>query len=154
MWVSPTQKVEKLELCARIPHAGKMCLLEQVLGWDQTHIHCLATSHRNHDNPLRARGVLGSVSGVEYAAQAMAVHGSLIDSHAQAGPRPGFIVSLRDVRLFVDRLDLVQEDLQVRASQLSGSEGGFVYEFEVSANQHCLLSGRIGVVLLGRELLS
>ena len=37
-----------------------------------------ASSHRAADNPLRAHGRLGAACGIEYAAQAMAVHGALL----------------------------------------------------------------------------
>ena len=65
-------------ICARLPHAGRMCLLERVETWDGESITCIASSHRDADNPLRANGRLHAVCGVEYAAQAMALHGSLL----------------------------------------------------------------------------
>jgi predicted hotdog family 3-hydroxylacyl-ACP dehydratase len=60
-----------------IPHAGTMCLLERVVGCDQTSIRCETRSHQNDNNPLRYKGRLSSVCGIEYAAQAMALHGAL-----------------------------------------------------------------------------
>jgi predicted hotdog family 3-hydroxylacyl-ACP dehydratase len=55
-----------------------MCLLDEVIGWDAERITCTSSSHRSVDNPLRARGRLGIACGIEYAAQAMAVHAALI----------------------------------------------------------------------------
>ena len=65
-----------------IPHKGRMCLLDEVLNWDATQIRCRSATHRTTDNPLRAHGRLGAVCGIEYAAQAMAVHGALVGASA------------------------------------------------------------------------
>ena len=84
-------------IAARIPHQGNMCLLDTVVDWSETAISCSASSHRDPSNPLRAEGRLGAANGIEYAAQAMAVHGSLL---AQAGdqPRQGHLTSVRRVQ--------------------------------------------------------
>jgi predicted hotdog family 3-hydroxylacyl-ACP dehydratase len=60
-----------------IPHHGRMCLLDEVLEWDAQHIRCRSGTHRQPDHPLRSQGRLGAACGIEYAAQAMAVHGAL-----------------------------------------------------------------------------
>ncbi len=36
-----------------VPHAGAMCLLEQVLYWDESSISCQTGSHRDPAHPLR-----------------------------------------------------------------------------------------------------
>ena len=59
-----------------------MCLLDEVLSWDATRIRCRSNTHRTADNPLRAHGRLGAACGIEYAAQAMAVHGALVAASA------------------------------------------------------------------------
>ena len=41
-------------IASRIPHAGRMCLLDRVECWDTQRIRCRARSHRDADNPLRA----------------------------------------------------------------------------------------------------
>lgn len=65
-----------------IPHKGRMCLLDAVVSWDATRIRCRSASHRAPDHPLRAHGRLGIACGIEYAAQAMAVHGALVAASA------------------------------------------------------------------------
>ena len=60
-----------------IPHTGAMCLLDGVLQWDTSTIQCVSRSHRDAHNPLRIDGRLPTLCGIEYAAQAMAVHGGL-----------------------------------------------------------------------------
>ncbi len=84
------------EIAALIPHAGAMCLLDAVRFWDETTIVCTASSHHHPDNPLASHGTLDAVCGIEYAAQAMAVHGALT---ATAGRRPaaGYLASVREV---------------------------------------------------------
>ena len=69
--------LDKAAIAALIPHAGAMCLLDAVLAWDATTIACVASSHRSPANPLAGERRLDAVCGVEYAAQAMAVHGGL-----------------------------------------------------------------------------
>lgn len=138
------------EIARRIPHQGRMCLLEQVVEWDGRTIRCEAGSHRDADNPLRAHGRLGIACGVEYAAQAMAVHGMLIaeaQGQAAAAPRVGYLAGVRSVRLHASRLDDVLEDLTVRAARVMGDAGGVVYEFEILAGARPLLSGRATVIL-------
>ena len=70
-----------------IPHKGRMCLLDEVLSWDALRIRCRSGTHRAADNPLRAHGRLGVACGIEYAAQAMAVHGALCASGARGDGR-------------------------------------------------------------------
>lgn len=80
-----TLLLDRAAIAALIPHDGAMCLLDGVLAWDRTSITCAASSHRAPGNPLAAGCRLDVVCGVEYAAQAMAVHG---DSLAMAAGRP------------------------------------------------------------------
>ena len=131
---------------SHIPHAGRMCLLEEVLSWDATHISCRATSHRLADNPLRAHGRLGVACAVEYAAQAMAVHGAIM-AHMEDKEAPaGLLTSLRNLVLRVGRLDDLDTDLIASAERLAGDEGSTLYEFTVSSGGHELLSGRASIV--------
>lgn len=131
---------------AHIPHQGPMCLLEEVLTWDATRIRCRATSHRLASNPLRAGGRLGVVCGVEYAGQAMAVHGAIMASISGYRARPGYLASLRNLILHVTRLDDLEEDLIASAERLAGDEATALYQFAVSSAGRELLSGRISIV--------
>jgi predicted hotdog family 3-hydroxylacyl-ACP dehydratase len=122
-----------------------MCLLDEVLSWDRTRISCRATSHRQSDNPLRAHGRLGAACGVEYAAQAMAVHGAIMAAMAGTQARGGLLTSVRNLVLRVSRLDDLEADLIASAERLAGDEGSTLYEFTVSAGRE-LLSGRASIV--------
>ena len=136
---------------AHIPHQGRMCLLEEVIDWDQRRIRCRSTTHRAPDNPLRSHGRLGAACGIEYAAQAMALHGALANDAAAgseaAKPRAGLLASVRDVRLWVSRLDDTEGDLICEAHRLAGDRNSALYEFALRAAGRDLLSGRAAVVL-------
>ena len=124
-----------------------MCLLDCVEAWDQQRIQCRASSHRAADNPLRAYGRLGAACGIEYAAQAMAVHGALLASPESRGTRGGYLVSVRGTQLQVPRLDDIAADLLVEASCITRGENNVLYQFSVSAADRLLLRGRAAVVL-------
>ncbi len=132
---------------AHIPHHGRMCLLDEVLDWDAQRISCRIGGHRAEDHPLRAHGRLGIVCGIEFAAQAMAVHGALVADGSKAKPKAGFLASVRDARLHVLRLDDVQTDLICDAVRIAGDQGTALYEFELRTAVMCLMSGRATVVL-------
>jgi len=138
----------KNDIRSLIPHQGAMCLLDEVRSWDATHIVCTSCSHQSPDNPLRSEGRLRAVCGVEYAAQAMALHGALLLSGPIAA---GYLVSVRNLRLNVPYLDDLDEPLTVDARRLMGSAEGLVYEFSVSARAGMLLSGRLTVSLFQGE---
>lgn len=129
----------------RIPHAGNMCLLDAVLEYDATTIVCTTRTHRATDNPLRSAGELHALCGVEYAAQAAAIHGTLTAVNARR-PKSGFLAALRGVTLSTARLDDIDAELQVRARQVLADDTNCVYEFDVSADARELLRGRLTVV--------
>ena len=132
---------------AHIPHQGSMCLLDAVTGWDDAHIVCRASSHRAPDNPLRANQQLGAVCGIEYAAQAMAVHGALLAPPDHPVARVGYLVSVRAARLHVLRLDDIADDLIINAASLTRSANNILYQFSLRAGEHILLTGRAAVVV-------
>jgi len=134
-------------IARHIPHQGSMCLLDYVEAWDQQRIECRATSHRAADNPLRAHGRLGAACGIEYAAQAMAVHGALLAPPDSTLARVGYLVSVRGTQLHVPRLDDIAADLLVEATCITRSGNNILYQFSVSAAGRVLLDGRATVVL-------
>lgn len=129
-----------------------MCLLDYVEAWDEQRIQCRASSHRAADNPLRAYGRLGAACGIEYAAQAMAVHGALLAPADSVGARVGYLVSARGAQLHVSRLDDIAADLLVAATCISRNENNILYQFSVSAAGRLLLNGRATVVLDAQAL--
>jgi predicted hotdog family 3-hydroxylacyl-ACP dehydratase len=135
-----------------IPHAGAMCLLDAVLSFDAVRIRCIATSHRATDNPLRRDGRLGILCGVEYAAQAMAVHAAVSADPANRGAVPpirGFLASVRAVQFHTDRLDDRMGRLLIKADRLYGEAGRAIYSFSLRHDGSVLLTGRAAVAVPG-----
>lgn len=134
-------------IAARIPHSGTMCLLERLDTWDAQHIACSTATHRLSDNPLRTADGLMAPCAIEYAAQAMALHGGLLAKEGQEASA-GYLASVRNVQFGQARLDTVDGDLQVQAHRLSGDERQVLYEFRVGdAGGRMLAQGRAVVVL-------
>ena len=134
---------------SHIPHQGSMCLLDEVLAWDAVRIRCRSTTHRAANNPLRAHGRLGAACGIEYAAQAVAVHGALIAvtaSGSRGSALGGYLASVRNVALHVARLDDLETDLVASAARVTGDDRMVLYEFSVSSADRELLSGRASIV--------
>ena len=138
--------IDRAEIQALIPHSGAMCLLAGVTQWNTTQITCIANSHRNPDNPLSRHGKLHALSGIEFAAQAMAVHGGLTNLVKQR-PRAGLLVSVRDVVAQVKYLSDIAEDLQIEEEQIMAGDNGVTYSFSIHAGDQELLTGRAMVVL-------
>jgi predicted hotdog family 3-hydroxylacyl-ACP dehydratase len=139
------------QIAALIPHHGAMCLLHEVTHWDASAIVCRAQSHRLADNPLREEGRLHAVCGVEYAAQAMAVHGALLKQQSGLdadSPRGGRLAAIRSLDLMTDRLDTCTSDLEVHATQLMGDANSMVYAFSVQAGGQMLVQGKATVILV------
>ena len=136
----------RADIARLIPHAGPMCLLDGVVQWDASHIRCISRTHRDINNPLRAGGHLPGICGIEYAAQAMALHGGLSGIVGKK-PATGYLVSLRDVICRQHRLDDLAGDLVVDAAQLMGDQGRVIYQFALQAGGAEILSGRATVVL-------
>ncbi|WP_431280921.1 phosphotransferase [Humitalea sp. 24SJ18S-53] len=129
-----------------VPHHGAMCLLDRAIAWDASRILCETGRHRDDANPLRRDGMLPAVCGLEFALQAMALHGAVGAAAAQS---VGFVSSLRDIRMNVDRLDTVQAPLLIEAVALVAETGGFIYRFDITADGRSLLSGQAAVILPG-----
>jgi len=113
-----------------------MCLLDAVREWSPARIRCASASHRRADHPLRADGRLGAACGIEYAAQAMAVHGALMAGD-DAPPRQGFLASVRGVEFKVDQLDDIAGELDIEAERLSGDDHNILYRFELRGDGWC-----------------
>ncbi len=136
--------LERRWIEAHIPHRGAMCLFDAVLDWNSQHVLCRTNSHRRVDNPLRSAGRLGIACGVEYGAQAAAIHGALRSS----GPTPaaGMLVSIRGLQFGALRLDEADEELLCAASLALCDAATAIYDVELRCAGRQLLAGRITVV--------
>jgi predicted hotdog family 3-hydroxylacyl-ACP dehydratase len=132
---------------ARIPHRGPMCLLARMTSWSHDRIECVATNQGATDHPLRTRLGLLATASVEYAAQAMALHGALLASAAGTEASPGFLASARDVRLQAWQLDDLGGELVVTAERQAADGGRLLYGFTIHNGGREIASGRVAVVL-------
>jgi len=139
--------IHKAELRTLIPHSGLMCLLDEVIRWNDRSIVCITNTHRDPANPLRRGGRLSVVHAFEYGAQAAAVHGGLRARAAGATAPPGYLAALRNARLHATRLDDIDGALQIFASRLFGDDANTVYECRVSAGKTVIAEGRVTIIL-------
>jgi predicted hotdog family 3-hydroxylacyl-ACP dehydratase len=138
--------IEREQLCALIPHAGDMCLLDRVEHWGQTSISCSSNSHLLAYNPLLNNNKLAAVHAVEYAAQSMAVHGGLLAREQGISVAQGFIAALRDIRLHVENLHDKPEPLQIHAEVMLRNTDAMIYSFEITSGALAIAEGRITVM--------
>ena len=129
-----------------LPHVGAMRMIAAVRRWDEDEIECEACSHRDPANPLRIDGRLPAICGLEYGAQAMAVHGALVAGR-DAKPRVGLLVAAHELEWKVARLDDIAGALTVRARRLLGSAYQVAYEFDLRDGERSLVHGRASVML-------
>jgi predicted hotdog family 3-hydroxylacyl-ACP dehydratase len=147
-------KIDRSWIAAHIPHQGSMCLLDHIESWNAERLIAVATSHSAPDNPLRAHGRLGAANGIEYAAQAMAVHSALLatsqpNATDMARPQAGFLASVRNAALHVSRLDDLAEALQIEVVCIHSEPNCILYQFEIRASdtRRPLLDGRATIII-------
>lgn len=128
------------EIQRRIPHDGAMCLLDRVVDWDAGHIVCTALVH-TATHPLAGAQGVPVVAAVEYAAQAAALHGALLDGSRE--PRAGVLAKLSGVELSDGWLDGGPTGLTIRADLLARSDSACSYRFAVSDARGCRAGGRL-----------
>lgn len=129
-----------------IPHRGAMSLLDRVVDFDNQRIQMTAFSHRDITNPLRSEGRLRAVNLCEYAAQTMAVHGGLLAARAGKTAAPGFLVSLRAVKLERGYIDDLAGPLHIHAEKLLDDATSWQYAFRVEYGDGIIASGRAAVM--------
>ena len=139
-------RLSRDEIARLIPHSGPMCLLDGVVQWDASRIQCMSRGHRAADNPLRSGDQLPAVCGIEYAMQAMAVHGGL-SGKVGSRPRAGYLASLRNLDCRAARLDDCAGDLLVVAELVAGESSHATYRFSLRIGGVEVLSGQALVVL-------
>jgi predicted hotdog family 3-hydroxylacyl-ACP dehydratase len=136
------------DIAKLLPHAGDSILIERVVSWDDEQVRVATTLHRSVDNPLRRHGRLAAVHLVEFAAQAMAVHGGLRAATGQA-PRAALLVSVRDLVLHREFLEKLEGELEIVARALLLNPHSWQYGFSVLHEGHEIASGRIAAMQTG-----
>jgi len=134
--------LNRTQIASRVPHAEAMCLLDSVSEWDAANIVCHALAP-DMDHPLRHTGVVPSIAAVEYAAQAAAIHGSLLDSADQ--PRSGMLVKLNEIEL---GSGAITGALVIRATLAGRVASACSYSFAVYEAATCCVRGRLMIAFL------
>ena len=133
------------QLYAFLPHTGTMCLIEEVSSYDNEVILCRTNSHRSPENPLASKGCLSSIHAIEYAAQAIGIHGAL-SRNSQDKPNGGYLVSVRNVQIFQDYLHTLKKPLTIEATKSMASDALWIYTFKVSADDLIVAQGRATIM--------
>ena len=132
---------------ALVPHAGAMCLWDEVVDWNDDSIRLRARNHRDPAHPLRGDGRLRAVHLCEYGAQAMAVHGGLLAQRDGGVATAGMLVALRGVELHLARIDDLPGPLECEAQLLVAGETSQQYRFRITHAGALLAEGRAAVML-------
>lgn len=143
----PTRGVPDLD--ALLPHAGRSRLIAAVRGFDRDRIACDGVPPSDPAHPLRVGGRLWAAAAIEYGAQAMAAHGALVAA-ADAPPRVGYLVAVRDVAFAMSTLDGIDGPLQVEAERVAALGDQVSYAFRVRTREGApVAEGRANVSLRG-----
>jgi predicted hotdog family 3-hydroxylacyl-ACP dehydratase len=135
-----------IDIAHLLPHAGSARMIERVVRWDAEQILVASTLHRSLANPLRRDGRLAAVHLAEFAAQAMAIHGGLLDTTAGREPKPALLVSVRDLELKCDYVDDLEGELEILARVLLAQAGNWQYSFTVTHAGVVITTGRIAAM--------
>ncbi|WP_293371984.1 hypothetical protein [Nevskia sp.] len=138
--------LNRAAIAALIPHAGRMCLLDEVLSYTPVEAICASHSHLLADHPLRRDGQLSALHLIEYAAQAAAVHGALTAS-ADAPREAGLLAAVRGVELAVSRLDDLPDSLHLCVRRVAANPQGRIYRFEARAGERLIGSGSLVIIV-------
>ncbi len=140
--------LDRYKICQLLPHSGAMCLLDHVANWDQDKISCIAFSQLNINNPLRFNNRLLTGSTIEYAAQAMGLHRSLLSMKSKS-PKVGYLALIKNFKFYFDYID--QEDqLNIECVSISSFLNGFMYEFKIK-NDNKLISKGTAMIVVPQE---
>lgn len=131
--------LNRLQIERRVPHAGSMSLLDRVSDWNGTAIVCHAAAPTG-EHPLRREGSVPAVAAVEYAAQAAAIHGSLLDGRERA--RAGLLAGVGGMEL---RSECIDGALVIQATLESAVPSGCSYAFEVRDERGLCARGRLTI---------
>ena len=91
------------------------------------------------------------IAGLEYAAQAMAVHVGLTTDISKNNASVGYFGAVRDVQIGGPTFQQFAEDLTIDASLILGQQMSFMYSFSMKAKQIILLQGRASIFIKGPE---
>ncbi len=138
------KNLTRLEIEQYLPHSDTMCLLDEVSRTTEQSLWAQTKSHLSTDNPLMINGRIAAVNGIEYAAQAMALHGYLLSGEQ----KDGYIASVRNIKILAPFLPLDDVPIVIQVDSLLNDPYGFTYQFLLSSQKKPLISGKITVFLI------
>ena len=104
--------MNRTQIAELMPHKGDMMLLDKLISWSEDQISCLGWTPGLELHPLRedvsGKPSLPAFNALEYAAQAIALHGILKGQVGETGPRSAFIAGLQE--LSWSQRDLLDKD--------------------------------------------
>lgn len=137
------------DVAGLVPHAGAMCLLDEVIAWSVDRIHCRAAIDADAEHPLAGAEGVPATALIEYAAQATAAHGTLLarrNGQAGAPAAEGRLVALRSIELAAAPGEIEAAGrLDVHAERVMADAAGSIYRFQVLVGQRIMVSGRLTI---------
>ncbi|GEM_PF-1148116 len=129
-----------------LPHRPPMRFLQSIISVEQEALVALAAIPA--DCPLVADGTVAAVVGLEAAAQAAAAWGALQRSRdgGETAPRVGYLVALREVSFFTDRIP-VEQMLRVVVRLDASAPPLSHYRVALYADRKLLAQGMIATFL-------
>ena len=94
------------------------------------------------------------IAGLEYAAQAMAVHVGLTTDISEHNASLGYLGAIRDLQVHIRTFQQFAEDLTIEATLLLEQHMRFIYSFSMKANETMLLQGRASIFIQGSKTIT
>ena len=133
-----------------VPHAEAMLMIDGVTAYDDRRIRCESARHRTADNPLRRNGRLSAHHAIEFAAQAAAVHGGLIDDDRKAPLRA--LAAVRKAKFSRSWLDDLPDRLEINADLVMVDRQAAVYQASLSHQGETIASMRLTLMTIAEEM--
>lgn len=128
-----------------------MVLLDSIIAHSEAGITCIAHSHLDPHNPLRISKTLSIYAGIEYAAQAMAVHSKLCAA-ADQPPRRGVVAVASKLQAHYPQLDSFAVPLQIDVNILVRNDTNSLCGFRLCAGEKELLCGQLTAIIIDPAL--
>lgn len=135
-----------------IPHAGPMIMIDGVTAWDEKSIVCVSRRHLAADNPLIRDGRLSAHHAIEFAAQAAAVHGGLLNSGHPAMLRA--LAAVRQARFSTPWLDDLPDSLEIISNVAMLDQQAAIYQAVLTHRDVDIASMRLTLMTIEREVFS
>lgn len=134
----------KTEIARLLPHGSSMCLIDEVISFDENKILCKTFSQINPKNPLAVDGRLPLMAYLEYAAQAAGLHLGLSQNKSRSNaPTAGYVGTLKNIQF--TSFDPITEELYISANVLIKEDKNAIYHFVIKASTSVIVEGRISL---------